>query len=102
MIPRLLIKNNWLTLQGDRIQLNMRKNFKQLCLNVEHNILEGNEFLVAGDIQVFDHFLEMFAIVTCGLVAKITIYVPSNCGSLWLGMKIGKVRSPGGKTKLKV
>lgn len=90
-------------LQGDRIQLNVRKNFKQLCLNMEHNILEGNGFLVAGDIQVFDHFLEMFAIdVTCGLGAKITIYVPSNCGSLWLGMKIGKVRSPGGKTKLKV
>ena len=26
-----VIKNNWLTLQGDRIQLNMWKNLKQLC-----------------------------------------------------------------------
>ena len=70
---------------------------------MEHNILEGNEFLVARDIRVFDHFLEMFGIdVTCGLGAKITIYVPSNCGCLWLRMKVAKVRSPGGKTKLKV
>ena len=33
-----------------------------LCLNMEHNILEGNEFLVVRDIQVFDHLLAMLGI----------------------------------------
>lgn len=37
-----------------------------LKMNMEHNILEGNEFLVTRDKQVFSHLLELLGInVTC-------------------------------------
>lgn len=36
-------------------------------MNMEHNTLEGNEFLVTRDNQVFIHLLELLGInVTCG------------------------------------
>lgn len=38
-----------------------------LKMNMEHNTLEGNEFLVTRDNQVFIHLLELLGIdVTCG------------------------------------
>lgn len=50
---------------------------------MEHNTLEGSEFLVARDVQAFKNLLEMLGIdVTCQLSNWMTISVPTNCDCL--------------------